>query len=237
MNGDKYKRASHGAIFTQDCSCCWLCPTVRYELKRGTPAHKKHCGRTPCDLTKRGRYACETNRQRSRQPYKIQAETCEPFIQWMAEKIRHHRWSIDACVGYAKRHALFPSCTKTIYTMLWRNMLPISLFELPKILTRRKRHESTPRKNKRILGRNIEECPEFISRCEEFGHWEADTVVGRKQGSEVVVFTAVEKKYCKYIALKMSSRTCAGTGYKTVEELFWRPFWGRFLNHHTGQWS
>lgn len=80
---------------------------------------------------------------------------------------------------------------------------------LPRVLSH-KPHKLRSRKNKRRLRRSIEERPEKVNTLEEFGHWEADTVVGKKQGREAVIFTSVEKKSRKYIAIKIPSRTCTG---------------------------
>ena len=44
-----------------------------------------------------------------------------------------------------------------------------------------------------MLGRSIEERPAIANAGTEIGHWEVDTVVGRRQGREAVIFTAVEK--------------------------------------------
>ena len=123
------------------------------------------------------------------------------------------RWSLDACVGYARRNKLFTleqiSCTKTLYNMLWANKLPISLFEVPRALGH-KRHRIWVRKNKRIKGRSIEERPAIVNDGTEIGHWEVDTVVGQRAGREAVVFTAVEKVTRNYIAIRIPGRTCAG---------------------------
>lgn len=81
--------------------------------------------------------------------------------------------------------------------------------DLPRALSRKPR-KLRSRKNKRRPGRNIEERPEKVNTLEEFGLWEADTVIGKKQGREAVIFTAVEKKSRKYIAIKIPSRTCTG---------------------------
>ena len=52
----------------------------------------------------------------------------------VVEQVRQERWSLDACVGYARRNKLFTlkqiTCTKTFYNMLWANKLPLSLFEV-----------------------------------------------------------------------------------------------------------
>ena len=40
----------------------------------------------------------------------------------------------------------------------------------------------------------------------EIGHWEADTVVGRRAGMESVVLTLLEKSTDHYIALRIRER-------------------------------
>ncbi|WP_243642186.1 IS30 family transposase [Pectinatus cerevisiiphilus] len=56
----------------------------------------------------------------------------------------------------------------------------------------------------------MDERPDVVAAHEEFGHWEADTVVGRRQGRESVVFTMVECITDHYIAIKISGRNSAG---------------------------
>ena len=187
--------------------------TVFYELRRGTPDRKSKHGRAPQYMAKRGQKAYAENRKNSRKPCKIDHDDCELFIQWMVERVRQERWSLDACVGYARRNKLFTPeqipCTKTLYNMLWANKLPLSLFEVPQVL-KHKRRRKWVRKNKRMKGRSIEERPAVVDDGTEMGHWEVDTVVGRRAGREAVVFTAVEKVTRNYIAIRIPGRTCAG---------------------------
>lgn len=116
-------------------------------------------------------------------------------------------------MGFAKLHRLFQleqiPCTKTLYNMLWASKLPLHLFDVPQILSH-KRHRKRVRKNKRMKGRSINERPDIVNEGTEVGHWEVDTVVGRRNGREAVIFTAVEKKTHKYVAIRISGRTCAG---------------------------
>ncbi len=93
--------------------------------------------------------------------------------------------------------------------MLWHGRLPITLFDVPKVLSR-KRHRKWIRKNKRIKGRSIEERPGIVAERKEFVHWEVDTVVGRRKVREAVIFTAVEKLTSTYIAIRISGRTSVG---------------------------
>ncbi len=187
--------------------------TVYYELRRGTPMRKSSRGRAPQYTAKRGHKAYIEHRRNSRKPCKIDSTNCEPFIQWMAEKLKKNRWSLDACVGYAKLHHLFQPeqipCTKTLYNMLWVGKLPLSLFDVPRALGR-KRHRKWVRKNKRMKGRSIEERPAIVDEGSEIGHWEVDTVVGQREGREAVTFTAVEKVTRNYIAIRIAGRNSAG---------------------------
>lgn len=104
---------------------------------------------------------------------------------WVVEQVITRNWSLDTCLGYARKHELFPieeiPCTKTLYNELWAGNLPLTPFDVPEALTRnRKEHKA--RANKRILGTGIDERPEIASLRIECGHWEIDTVVGHKAG-------------------------------------------------------
>ena len=75
-----------------------------YELRRGTPKRKSRHGCAPQYMAKRGQKAYAKNRKNSRKTCKIDHDDCESFIQWMVKQVRQERWSLDACVGYARRN-------------------------------------------------------------------------------------------------------------------------------------
>lgn len=82
------------------------------------------------------------------------------------------------------------------------------LFELPEVLSWRSCRK--PQFSKRVLGKSIEEClPEKANRI-TFGHWESDTVLGRKQGGEPAVFTMVERMIGCYLSIRIDHKTIAG---------------------------
>lgn len=80
------------------------------------------------------------------------------FLRWMADQVRLYKWSLDTCAGYARRNNLFPIQTipgpKTLYNLLWKGELPLTRFELPEILSRRKHRK--PRVSKRLNGKKLE---------------------------------------------------------------------------------
>ena len=183
--------------------------TVANELKRGTPPRKSKKGRAPGYSAKRGEAVYRANRKRSKRHHKI--AHCGRFIAWVVEKVRREKWSLDACVGYARLHKLFPKdqmvCTHTLYNELWAGNLPISLTEVPEALKRRQVKENRPRKNKKVYGKSIDERPEIAALRVEEGHWEGDTVVGKRDGKESVVFSLVEKVTEAYLAFRIPGKT------------------------------
>lgn len=181
--------------------------TVMYELRRGTGTRNGSRGRFPEYSAKRGQQNYEINRSRCHRPHILSADN--PFIEWMASKVRDDRWSIDACVGYAKKNGLFPCeqipCTKTLYNELWNGNLPFSVFDVPEALGRSHK-KNRVRQNRRNFGRSIDERPEIAESRVEIGHWEIDTVVGHRAGRESVVLTLAEKATSYYIALKIPEK-------------------------------
>ena len=99
------------------------------------------------------------------------------------------------------------SCTHTLYNELWAGNLPISVTEVPDALKRKQRKEKTTRENKKAYGKSIDERPEIAALRVEEGHWEGDTVVGKRDGKESVVFSLVEKVTEAYLAFRIPGKT------------------------------
>ena len=154
--------------------------TVGYELKLGTPPYSGR-GRRPSYSTKRGAAVYKANRSRCRRPKIVPRDSS--FIRWMVTKVRVHKWSLDTCVGRAKLKRQFPTgtipITKILYNLLWNGELPLSLFDVPEVLSRRKRGK--PRISKCLNGTSIDLRPEEVAQRTTFGHWESDTVLGKKR--------------------------------------------------------
>ena len=81
--------------------------TVFYELRRDTPEKKGSRGHAPKYIAKRWQQVYDEHRKNSRKLCKIDHDNCEPFIQWIVEKVRKEHWSLDTCVGFANLHNLF----------------------------------------------------------------------------------------------------------------------------------
>lgn len=182
--------------------------TVTNELRRGTPPRKSNKGRAPGYSPKRGEAVYKANRAVCRKPLK--ARRCKEFIAWVVKQVREHKWSLDACCGYARLHQMFREdemvCTRTLYNMVWAGLLPITPTELPEAL-KRKAKSPKDRQNKKHYGTSISQRPEIAGLRVEEGHWEGDTVVGKRDGKEAVVLSLLEKKTQTYLAFRIPART------------------------------
>ena len=82
------------------------------------------------------------------------------------------------------------------------------------------------RKHRVLFGRNIEERPSFYADRRHFGHWEIDTVIGRKQGQNPVLLTLTEQQtnytIVRRIACKQADAVMEGLSQIREEEDFCR---------------
>jgi IS30 family transposase len=182
--------------------------TVSNELRRGTPARKGNRGRTPGYSAKCGNAVYQANRKNSHKPHRIQK--CRQFVEWVITQMREKKWSIDSCVGHARKHKLFAAdemvSTKTLYNEIWAGTVELSIMELPEAL-KRKKHCKNKRKRKKKYGTSIDNRLDVVNARIEEGHWEGDTVVGRRNGKEAVILTLLEKKTQYYIAIRICGKT------------------------------
>jgi IS30 family transposase len=88
-------------------------------------------------------------------------------------------------------------CTKTLYNYIDLGLLKVKNSDLHLKLRRNTKPEKV-RKNKKNLGRSIDERPESIQTREEFGHWEIGTVIGEKSASDCVLLTLFTHPYSSF---------------------------------------
>lgn len=174
--------------------------TVRNEITRGTVS--LYNGSVQRYKAKTGQEAYDANRKNSCRRYDYLKK--DSFIKYVEQHFREDGWSLDACVGRATAYGEFDRtevvCTRTLYRYVELGLIGIKSIDLPEKLKRRT-SAVHPRKNKRILGRSIEERPESVQSREEFGHWEADLVIGSKTGADQVLLTLIERKTRNFFAI------------------------------------
>lgn len=181
--------------------------TIWRELKRGTVTQLK-TGRIMYEayFPETAQVKYEENRKACGAKLKLN-ETIE-FIKFAEAKILNDKWSPDAVCGFAKRNNLFDKarvCTKTLYNYIELRLITVKNIDLPmkvRLNTKTKRS----RVNKRVLGRSIEERPTEAEDREVFGHWEIDTVIGKKSQDEALL-TITERKTRKEIILRILAKS------------------------------
>ena len=193
--------------------------TIKNEIARGLVS--MYNGKRTRYKADAGEAAYRNNRQECRRKIRI-LETSD-FVRFVIERFRSpESWSLDACVGFARTNKLFARdqmvCTRTLYHYVDLGLLPIRNIDLPEKL-RRNTKSKKARRNKRILGTSIEERPDIVNAREEFGHWELDSVLGRKSGKEPCIITLTERKTRMCFWLKVENHSAEAANH-ALENLF-----------------
>ena len=97
-------------------------------------------------------------------------------------------------------------CTHTLYNEVWAGSLDLSVTERPEAMKRKQHKDSKPREHEKNFGTDISQRPEIAALRIEEGHWEGDTVVGKRAGKEAVVLSLLQKKTENYIAIRIPGK-------------------------------
>ncbi|ADQ41793.1 Integrase catalytic region [Caldicellulosiruptor acetigenus I77R1B] len=170
--------------------------TISREVKRGTTTQMR------TDLSTFEKYFAQTDKavydkNRANCGRKSKLFEVEEFLEFAEEKILKDKWSPDAVVGYCRQELGFSKdkmvCTKTLYNWIGKGLLRVRNIDLP-IRVRLKPRKTKARVAKiKPRGKSIEERPDSANNREEFGHWEIDTLIG-KRSSDSVLVTLTERK-------------------------------------------
>lgn len=178
--------------------------TIKNEIKRGTVS--MYNGKQQRYKAEQGEKVYLENRRNCRKQYRYLSTV--KFLQYVVERFKSdEKWSLDASFGAALDSGKFKReeivCTKTLYNYVDLGLLPIRNIDLPEKLRRNTKAQKV-RENKKNLGRSIEERPEIINLRTEFGHWEIDTVIGKRDEGEPCVMTLTERmtRMCLWIKAK-----------------------------------
>lgn len=189
--------------------------TIRNELKRGTTTVIKGYFEKTVYLPECGQAVYERHMERCGCDTK--KEKCQDFLAYVENQVIFYKRSLDSIVGRVRRDQLFKReemvCTTTLYTYVARGYLRIKNIDLPEKVSRKKDtgKPKRDRKHKRLKGRSIEERPAVVDDKEEFGHWEIDTVIGKREAGNVLM-TLTERKTKREIIRKIKDK-----GMKSVD--------------------
>ena len=134
------------------------------------------------------------------------------FAEFVRDKIVNYRWSPDAVICYIRSHHIafdVSVCTRTLYNYIEKGYIPgVTNADLPCKNKKKKSKRNPIRRNRlsNVLYRSIESRPLSVSMRDSFGHWEMDTVKGKRGTSaSFLVFTERLTRY--ELILKMNDCT------------------------------
>ena len=126
---------------------------------------------------------------------------------------------MDASYGKALESGKFRRdeivCTKTLYNYVDLGLPPIRNIDLPEKLRRNTKVKRVC-ENRKILCRSIEERPKIVDLRTEFGHWENDIVIDKKNENGTCILTIASRSTVKPHIL---ARRCAGLRLEELTEV------------------
>lgn len=195
--------------------------TISYEVKRGTTMlyHDK----VKRYKAQQGQKSYQTHRKNCGR--KLKFLTTAKFIQYVNQHFFKDHWSLDTCSNRATAVGAFTSkevvCTRTLYNYVDQGLLTIHNYDLPEKLKRTPKTKRV-RKNKKKLGRSIEERPKRINKRDEFGHWECDLVFGHKTKDDEVLLTLCERRSREFLIIRLPDKIAASVmqAFKNLSEQY-----------------
>jgi len=195
--------------------------TIRNELRRGTVEQIKANKVVNVYYPDTGQAAYESNRANCGPKFKLLS--CSKFIKYLEDSFYEKTHSVDAICGVARLRNLFNKdkmvCTKTVYNYINLGLLRIANIDLP-LKVKRSTKKKRIRKHKKVLGRSISERPAEVNDRSEFGHWEIDSVIGKKTKGQPTLMTITERKTRKELIRKMPDQSAESimNALKTLAE-------------------
>lgn len=148
----------------------------------------------------------------SKAQYKL--EKYPQMAKFIEDKIKIDKWAPDAIVGYMKVHNMFERdgfceiTTPTIYNAIRYGIIDVKLSDTrrmkydPKYEYKREYQVSESK-----LNYSIEKRPEEVDKRLVFGHFELDTVVGKRDGIHECLMTLTERKTRFEMVFKLQAKT------------------------------
>lgn len=202
--------------------------TVYNEINRGTTTQvKKVNGKqiyTKKYFAATGQAVTERNVARSHNPLK--AKRVSAFLAYADRLMKEEGWSPDVVVGRTLLDGTFRReemvCAKILYAYIDRGLLKTGNSDLVSKVSRKTKVVRKARKNTKCLGESIEKRPQHVETRAKFGHFEIDSVIGRKDKEDDVLLTLIERKTRREFIFKMDGKDADSVNYavKTILEGF-----------------
>jgi len=183
--------------------------TIYREIKKGAYIH------TNSDLSEENRYSPELSYAKYKEHLKNKGGDLKigkdyALASFLENTIEEKHYSPGAALALAKSEKKKFSVEitrQTVYSYINKGILLIKKEWLPLQGKRRKKKENKPIQKRVFKGTSIEKRHKDVKYRKEFGHWEMDTVVGKRNGSLKTLLVLTERKTRKEIIILLPDRT------------------------------
>lgn len=186
--------------------------TIYNELKRGQYEHLNS------DYTREMRYSADLAQRKYEENLKVRGTQLKigndiKLANYIEDKIINEDYSPDAIIGELTalgRWSEFQTqiSTTTVYSYIDKGIfLRVTNKNLPVKKNRKRKYNKVKKQKRAEAGESIENRPEIINSREEFGHWEMDSVLGRRGKSKNTLLTLTERKTRAEIIFKLNNHS------------------------------
>ena len=187
--------------------------TIYNELKRGEYEHRNS------DWTTEIRYSPDIAQEKAEENLKVRGTQLKigndiAYANYIEDKIVNEDYSPAAVLGELKaqgREGEFNTtvCVATLYSYIDKGVfLKLTNKDLPVKKNKKRGYKKVRKQQARAAaGDSIEKRPEEIDQREEFGHWEMDSVIGKKGVSKNMLLVLTERKTRDEIIFKLPDHT------------------------------
>lgn len=207
--------------------------TIYNELKRGQYEHRNS------DWTTEMRYSPDIAQERAEENLKVRGTQLKigndlAYANYIEDKIVNDDYSPAAVLGELKaqgREGEFDTtiCVTTLYSYIDKGIfLKLSNKDLPVKKNEKRKYKKVRKQQARAnAGTSIEKRPDDIDTRQEFGHWEMDSVIGKRGKSKNALLVLTERKTRDEIIFKLPDHT-AGEVVKALDRL--ERKWGKLFS-------
>lgn len=187
--------------------------TVYNEIKRGQYMHRNS------DYTEEMRYSPDIAQEKAEANLKARGTQLKigkdiTFANYIEDKIVNEDYSPAAVLGELKaqgREKEFDTsiCVTTLYSYIDKGIfLKVTNKNLAVKRNQKRKYKKVRKQQSRAAaGDSIEKRPEEIDQREEFGHWEMDSVLGKRGKSKNTLLVLTERKTRDEIMFKLPDHT------------------------------
>ena len=186
--------------------------TIYNELKRGQYEHLNS------DYTTEMRYSADLAQRKYEENLQVRGTQLKigndiKLANYIEDKIINEEYSPDAIIGEltaSGRWGEFKTriCTTTVYSYIDKGIfLKVTNKNLPVKKNKKRKYNKVKTQKRAEAGESIENRPEEINNREEFGHWEMDSVLGKRGKSKNTLLTLTERKTRAEIIFKLPDHT------------------------------